>query len=434
MFVSNKNANKLFASKQNTAIAQKKLPPSDAKTLSNNISAMKTALQLQLNDPATTPDTAKVLTTQLQQLNGVIEEDEQLKELQWNQDFDKWLIGRGREEDHARTPWQRTPLTTLPGVRDYLEPKITQHYDYMKFLEKLQMSKPINLQQARLYYKYIVRGGEDGLLESLNEWSLVQMDELDKIRLGKETVDKLNAYIFKKDPIKAEWDSLASDFTDYIQIEYAANEVHKNYLRRRFSSKQEILSQLMTHPDKNKVNTLMKQYMNTTSDFELVIKTHLNRRDELEAQKQLTISRFEELLAFNPHLTENEAAWGIFNSKLSSFDNEISELTQRTIDFWETQHGNITDMDTLLAHNIKNEMKTPQLVEDYLNGEDIDLTTHYMSIWQHLINNTLNMCDIQQAVAQFTWMYDGIDAQLLQIANNVDQILSMFTREQAYDT
>jgi len=44
------------------------------------------------------------------------------------------------------------------------------------------------------------------------------------------------------------------------------------------------------------------------------------------------------------------------------------------------------------------------------------------------------MCDIQQAVAQFTWMYDGIDAQLLQIANNVDQILFMFTREQAFDT
>lgn len=57
------------------------------------------------------------------------------------------------------TPWGNAPLTHLPGVRDYLAKETTKRSEFEKRISELSMFGPQNVEDAWLYYKYLVRGG-----------------------------------------------------------------------------------------------------------------------------------------------------------------------------------------------------------------------------------------------------------------------------------
>jgi hypothetical protein len=72
------------------------------------------------------------------------------------QDFQNWLMGRGREIDHLRTEWYRTPITE-ETVTNYLDAFINERHRFLAALAKLKTRAPRNVDEAYLYYKYIAR-------------------------------------------------------------------------------------------------------------------------------------------------------------------------------------------------------------------------------------------------------------------------------------
>lgn len=72
-------------------------------------------------------------------------------------DFHRWLLGIGSENDHRKTPWYRTPIHHK-DVKDYISSFVSMRHEFLKALALLQYRKPRNLDECYLYFKYIVRG------------------------------------------------------------------------------------------------------------------------------------------------------------------------------------------------------------------------------------------------------------------------------------
>lgn len=106
---------------------------------------------------------------------------ERMVEAEFGKDFRKWLQGQseynvvhytdskpgtdGRPLDVKRlcTPWGNKDLTKLPGVAEFLDTGITGRAQTIQDLTTLRMKGPTDINDAYIYYKYIVRGfGIDG--------------------------------------------------------------------------------------------------------------------------------------------------------------------------------------------------------------------------------------------------------------------------------
>lgn len=86
-----------------------------------------------------------------------------VKERTWDK-FISTPFGLNRHvETKKHTPWGNKKLTHLPGVDKLLEGPATNRDHVIKVLTKLKMTAPRNIDEAWIYYKYIVRGvGIDG--------------------------------------------------------------------------------------------------------------------------------------------------------------------------------------------------------------------------------------------------------------------------------
>lgn len=92
------------------------------------------------------------------------------------QDFIKWLTGRSvynsskyfeivqdefgkplSKEVTMGCPWGNKPLTHLPGVSEFLDQGIDRRSKVIDYIAKLKMHGPRNLDEAYMYYKYILR-------------------------------------------------------------------------------------------------------------------------------------------------------------------------------------------------------------------------------------------------------------------------------------
>lgn len=94
------------------------------------------------------------------------------------EDFCKWLTGRSQfnvkevrewaidKDTGSRveigfrdcTPWGNKPLVMLPGVTEFLDQGPDKRGEVIKELTKLKMNGPRNIDEAYIYYKYLVRG------------------------------------------------------------------------------------------------------------------------------------------------------------------------------------------------------------------------------------------------------------------------------------
>lgn len=98
-------------------------------------------------------------------------------------DFIRWLQGRSiynaKEYDRLERdetgqiinrkvvpgcPWGNKPLTFLPGVAEFIDQGVDRRDTVIKYITKLKMKKPQTLEEAWIYYKYILR--EAGLDET----------------------------------------------------------------------------------------------------------------------------------------------------------------------------------------------------------------------------------------------------------------------------
>jgi len=87
---------------------------------------------------------------QLKTKNFVAENREQVIK-----DFQNWLKGRGKEEDHLRTPWYRTPIKE-ESVDNYLGAFIKERGKFMAALAVLEALPPRNIDEFWLFYKFRV--------------------------------------------------------------------------------------------------------------------------------------------------------------------------------------------------------------------------------------------------------------------------------------
>jgi hypothetical protein len=89
-------------------------------------------------------------------------------------DFWAWLLGRGKESDHEKTPWYRQSLTNDLEVSIYCDTFVKKRADFQIKLQLLRMRHPIGINQTFLYYKYVIRGEEPDATHFLDDWHLFQ--------------------------------------------------------------------------------------------------------------------------------------------------------------------------------------------------------------------------------------------------------------------
>ncbi len=78
----------------------------------------------------------------------------------FRKDFIGWLLGQGKDADHANTPWgRRQEMVQLPDVRAWLGTFVSERYWVEQQVELLKLRTPRTLGQAYLYFKFLVRPG-----------------------------------------------------------------------------------------------------------------------------------------------------------------------------------------------------------------------------------------------------------------------------------
>lgn len=94
---------------------------------------------------------------------------------EFQRDFWAWLLGRGKQKDHDATPWGRQALTGDAEVAKYVDMFVEKRHEFGLKLELMKHRVPQGINQAYLYYKFIVRGSTD----FLQDWEifLKQFDE-----------------------------------------------------------------------------------------------------------------------------------------------------------------------------------------------------------------------------------------------------------------
>lgn len=92
---------------------------------------------------------------------------------EFQKDFWRWLLGRGKEEDHQKTQWYRDKLTDDIEVSHYVDSFISKYHMFRVKLKLLSMRRPIGINQTYLYFKYIVRGKEANQNNFLDDWDIM---------------------------------------------------------------------------------------------------------------------------------------------------------------------------------------------------------------------------------------------------------------------
>ena len=92
---------------------------------------------------------------------------------EFQKDFWRWLVGRGKEEDHKKTPWYRDKLTDDIEVSHYVDSFVSKYHMFRVKLQLLSMRRPIGINQTYLFFKYIVRGKEPNQDNFLDDWDIM---------------------------------------------------------------------------------------------------------------------------------------------------------------------------------------------------------------------------------------------------------------------
>ncbi|KAM9984092.1 hypothetical protein ACTFIY_000782 [Dictyostelium cf. discoideum] len=148
-------------------------------------------------------------------------------------DFNQWLVGKGKEEDHALTPWSRQPLTNVhPSITEYIKGFVSKRHDFLAEIIKLKtfIFTDLNLDNAYLYFKYIVRGRMDdpSTLGFLAEWdsflSRITREEKEKYGINDEQSESLNIFnnYFGNPPTDAKENLLKKNHIPSLMDEFSS--------------------------------------------------------------------------------------------------------------------------------------------------------------------------------------------------------------------
>ena len=109
------------------------------------------------------------------QIGGVVAQE-------FTRDFWGWLLGRGKEADHKKSPWYRASLCHDKEVSAYVDSFLSKMHEFQLKLAVLKFRQPVGINQHYLYFKYIVRGESITQTSFLSDWALF-VDEFWEARL-----------------------------------------------------------------------------------------------------------------------------------------------------------------------------------------------------------------------------------------------------------
>lgn len=114
-------------------------------------------------------------------------------------DFFAWLLGKGKEEHHRNTPWYREPqMLHLKDVQEWIDGFADIFAESKAELIKLAWKTPQNLDEAWLYFKFIVNSDWMKREDRFFWVDLVNLQE-EKAKLGggltKEEIDESRPYM-----------------------------------------------------------------------------------------------------------------------------------------------------------------------------------------------------------------------------------------------
>lgn len=164
------------------------------KLLKNTTDAnQKSALQFQL------------VSAETGELKGVIHKE-------FLRDFWAWLLGRGKESDHKKSPWYRQSLANDPEISAYIDTFVTKMHEYRVKLALLKMRYPKGIKQTYLFFKYIVRGEELNQVNYLDDWQ-VFLQEFGEARTAGNRERNFDPY--PKDKLEFEGQQNAHEMAPY---------------------------------------------------------------------------------------------------------------------------------------------------------------------------------------------------------------------------
>lgn len=88
-----------------------------------------------------------------------------------------WTLGKGREEDHRRTPWYRDrwQAANIPDIRNFIKQLVAVLYDTEAAMLKLILWGPTNARESEIYYHYIV---DMSWMRTKNKFYFVDINEM----------------------------------------------------------------------------------------------------------------------------------------------------------------------------------------------------------------------------------------------------------------
>lgn len=166
----------------------------------------------------------QLVSAETGELKGVIHKE-------FLRDFWAWLLGRGKESDHKKSPWYRQSLANDPEISAYIDTFVTKMHEYRVKLALLKMRYPKGIKQTYLFFKYIVRGEELSQVNYLDDWK-VFLDEFGEGRKAGNRERNFDPY--PKDKREFEGQQNAHEMAPYggKRKEYA-NKREENEARRQ---------------------------------------------------------------------------------------------------------------------------------------------------------------------------------------------------------
>jgi hypothetical protein len=119
----------------------------------------------------------QIVNAETGELKGVIHKE-------FLRDFWAWILGRGKETDHKKTPWYRQSLADDNEVSHYIDSFVIKMQEFRVKLAILGMRRPTGINQTYLFFKYIVRGEEVNKANFLEDWKLFQDEFYDARKQG----------------------------------------------------------------------------------------------------------------------------------------------------------------------------------------------------------------------------------------------------------
>ena len=371
---------------------------------------------------------AEALRVKLQLLRDAGDQDKASKRLQEEEDFGMWLLGKGKESDHIRTPWFRTPLiNTVTGAREYVETRMKARHDLMEKVASLRVSMaPSDIKEAYEFYKYVVKGEENGVLDEMEGWTDMVDHEEDRLRFGEKAAERLERYWQKGGTIMPEDDvkMLQTDFDAYCQWYYATNHPDRDRFRNKLELRSRLIETLNMHSHYPQIRRLLTEYQDNVLQYDDSLVYSVRALESLQNQEKLVLERLSKISETTEYGEVDEVIRAA-SQKVQEIRNAMAAVRQNIAD--RLEKGASPEAVKAELERRARRFKLPREVMQVLEGElafedALVLQEQRVVIWRKLLTAVGAMIPVLPNVSRMP------EAQAYQFRLLVQELLDAFSQ------